>query len=149
VCFAALGCRGSSGPGSLPPAAPGASVRILTDRTEYRPTERVIVTTTNLTGRAVFDDHCGGEVQGFEYLQRWNASYGMGRGCLSRDPGGWRQRSVPIAAGGTHVDTMHINGQAYSGTWRVQLLLLDEAGEPLADAHRVSNTFRVRGGWTP
>ncbi len=121
--------------------------RVRADRESYRPLDMVVVTTTNRSRRTVYDDHCGGEVQGFEYLGEWNASYGMGRGCDWPDPAAWRTHSVAIPPGATHVDTLHVNGRAYTGTWRVVLTLRDTAGAPLPEGRGISNTFRVRSGW--
>lgn len=144
LALAATACRDATGIGGEP-----GNVTIQTDRADYRPMELIVVTTINRSGRTVYDDHCGGEVQGFEYLNRWNASYGAGRGCVDHDPRNWRLHSAPIRDRATHVDTLHVNGQAYSGTWRVQLYLRDEAGDPLPEDQRTSNTFHVVGTWLP
>jgi hypothetical protein len=127
---------GGAGPGSQ-------SVAVRTERAEYRPGNLVVVTTTNRSGRTIYDDHCGGEVQGYEYLEEWDANFGAARVCWEPVP------AVAIPPGTAHVDTLGVNGQAYTGTWRVELRLLDDAGAPLPEAQRVSNTFRVRGTWAP
>lgn len=120
-----------------------AVLSIRTERSEYRPLEWIVVTTRNVAGTPVYDDHCGGEVQGLEFLGRWNASYGTGRACLWPDPAKWRSYSVVIPPGAVHVDSFHVNGRAYAGTWRVELRLRDESGALLPEEQRVSNTFRV------
>jgi hypothetical protein len=126
-----------------------AGVTTRTDGSEYRPGQVIIVTTVNRSDGVVYDDHCGGEVQGFELLGEWNASYGVGRGCLDVDPADWRARSIPIPRGSLHADTFHVNGLAYTGTWRVRLDLRDAGGELLPDSRSVSNTFHVKGAWSP
>lgn len=144
LALAFLGCRDAAGP-----EVADGTVGIRTERTAYRPLDPVYVRTTNRTARTVYDDHCAGGLEGFEFLHEWNGSYGFGRACLWPEPDAWRTHSVAIPPGATHVDTLYVNGQAYSGTWRVALSLRDGAGDALPAAQRVSNTFRVRGGWTP
>lgn len=144
MCAAVCACADSSGPQSA-----AGEIAIRTDRTEYEPNQLIIVRTTNRSGRLVYDDHCGGEVQGFEFLKKWNASYGAARGCFNFDPGEWQRRSIAIPNGSVHVDTFHVNGRAYTGTWRVQLYFRDEVGELLPENQSVSNAFRVNGTWSP
>jgi hypothetical protein len=115
----------------------------------YVPVEPIIVTTVNQSGRTIYDDHCGGGVQGYELLRRWDASFGVSRACLWRDGSGPRSYGVAIPAGASHVDTLHVNSEAYTGTWRVELYLRDANGARLPLGDRVSNTFRVQGRWTP
>ena len=134
----AVACRGAASPEG------SASLSIRTDRSEYRRLDRIVVTTTNETGEVVYDDHCTGEVQGFELLDRWNASYGMARECSWPDASRWRDYSVEIPAGTAHVDTFHVSGVAYTGTWRIELGLRDAAGRTLSAKRRVSNTFTVQ-----
>jgi hypothetical protein len=124
-------------------------VRVRADRSSYRQLDPVVVTTTNRSARTVYDHHCGGGVEGYEYLRRWNGSYGMSRACVDFGGDGWRAHSVAIAPGGAHRDTLFVSGLAYTGTWRVQLRLLDEAGALLPEPERTSATFRVRGSWAP
>ena len=139
-------CGDATGPASLV----GPAVTVRTERTAYRPMDLVTITTTNNSSRTVWDDHCGGELQGLEYLGRWNGSYGSGRACVDlRGADDWRARAIPIPPGGTHVDVLHVNGSAYTGTWRAELLLRDDAGRLLPSLRRTSNTFRVTGDWSP
>jgi hypothetical protein len=142
LTVAAVGCHDAAAPRDEPLA-------IRTDRLEYRAGEPVVVTTTNRTGRTVYDDHCGGEVQGYELVKEWNGSFGFTRYCIFPDPAAWRTYSVAIPDGATHVDTLSGNVDEYSGTWRVQLALRDETGAALPEARRTSNTYRIRGTWTP
>jgi len=147
ACLALLGCADSTGPGSLV----GPAVTVRTERAEYRPLELVAVTTTNSSSRTIWDDHCGGGMQGLEHTGDWNGSYGSGRACMDIGPGpaDWRMRSVPIPPGGTHVDALPVSGQAYAGTWRVALTLRDDAGRLLPIQRRASNTFRVAADRSP
>jgi hypothetical protein len=144
-----LACAISACGGTGEPSAPGGPISVRTDRSDYRPLDVVLVATTNRTGRTLYDDHCGGEVQGFEYLGRWNGSYGSARACLALDADDRRASRVAIPPGATHLDTMYVNGRAYTGTWRVALDLLDEDGAPLPEERRVSEPFRVHGDWRP
>src|SRR5215207_297373 len=92
ACLSALGCATAPEDASPP-------VTVRTQHTAYRPVELVVITTTNPTGATVYDDHCGGEVQGYEFLKRWNASYGVAGGCRDIDATDWRSRSVAIPPG--------------------------------------------------
>jgi hypothetical protein len=105
--------------------------------------DMIVVTTRNESAAVIYDDHCGGEVQGFEYLGYWNASYGVGRGCSFVESERLPEHQIAIPPGTEHVDVFHVNGHAYAGTWRVELLLRDAAGNELPLRRRVSNTFRV------
>jgi hypothetical protein len=138
VCGAAVGCRESLGPESI-----WGDLRVETDRSLYAPGASVIVTTTNSTDRTLYCDHCAGEVQGLELLGEWNGSYGMARGCLR---GFAPAAPVAIAPGARHVDTMHINEFAYTGTWRAVLRFTDDAG---TEAYHASPSFKVIGSWKP
>lgn len=53
---------------------------------------------------------------------------------------------VAIARGERHVDMMHINEFAYTGTWRVVLRFTDDAE---TEAYHASKSFRVLGTWKP
>jgi len=136
--LALLGCRD----GTAPALALGL-VNVQAARTEYRPMDLVVVTTTNRSDQVVYDDHCGGELQGFEFLGRWNGSYGAARACADVETEQLTNHRVAIPPGATHVDEFHVNGQAYAGSWRVELLLSDAAGRLLPQSARVTNTFRV------
>ena len=127
-----------------PAGGDGVMFRVETDRREYVPGDAVVVTTRNLSTLVAYDDHCGGEMQGYEFLGRWNASYGMGRACFEGSP---RRSRVPIAPGAAHVDTFYVNAYAYRGTWRVELALVDGTGRLLPE--RASNTFRVQADQAP
>lgn len=144
ACVAALGCGDTSGP-----QVEHGQVVIRTGATTYQPVQLVVVTTTNLSGHTIYDDHCGGEVQGYEFLHRWNASYGAARACVDVDARDWRAHSAAIPGNSIHVDTFHVNSRAYSGTWRVRLDLWNEIGMPLPEAQSTSNTFQVHGTWSP
>ncbi len=123
---------------------------IVTDRLEYRPRPwtSVIVTTRTATADTIFDNHCDGGTEGFEYLGRWNGSYGAGRFCDRSQPTLGRDR-IPIPPGTVHVDTFFVHETQYTGTWRVQLHLHDYTGALLPIEERISNTFHVEGTWTP
>lgn len=125
-------------------------IEVLSDRQSYRaqPPELVVITTRAAIADTIFDDHCGGELQGFEYLGRWNGSYGGGRVCLRGQPIAGRDR-IPIPPGTVHMDTFHVNDRAYTGTWRVELNLRDRDGVLFPLEQRISNTFRIEGTWTP
>lgn len=123
-------------------------IDVSTDRINYRPYDRIVVSTRVATADTTFDDHCGGGVEGFEYLGTWNGSFGGGRTCLRGQPVAGRDR-IPIPPGTVHMDTFYVNERAYTGTWRVELWLRDRAGVLFPLEQRVSNTFRVEGTWTP
>jgi hypothetical protein len=145
ISLAALGCHDTTAP-----AAGDRRVTVRTDHIVYRPLELVVVTTVNRTGAVVYDDHCGGEVEGYEFLKQWNASYGMARIGFDFDTTtDWRLHSIAIPVGAAHVDTMFVNDRAYTGTWRVTLYLRDESGTALAQDQRTSNTFHVNDTWIP
>ncbi len=137
ACLALAACHAPSGPNDAT-----VSLTMFTDRMEYRPLDQIIVTTTNQGGGVVYDDHYTGGVQGFEYLGRWNGSYGESRACVDFG-GAQRAFGIPIPVGTTHVDTFHVNSQSYAGTWRVELGLRDETGALVAEDRRISNTFHV------
>jgi len=143
IAAGALACGDAAGPEF------GQEITIQTNSSDYEPGQLIIVTTTNRSDHVVYDDHCGGEVQGFEFLGRWNASYGAMRACYLFDRAGAHALEVPIPGGSTHADTFHVNGQAYSGTWRVRLYLRGENGVSIPESQAVSNTFRVGGTWSP
>ena len=133
----------------MEPAVADGTVGIRVDRAQYRPADPVIVTITNRSGRTIYDDHCGGEVQGYEYLQRWNGSYGMRRLCSALELPYPRTPIIAIPHGATARDTLFVGSTAYTGTWRVMLELRDEANAALPEDQSVSNTFRVQGLWAP
>ena len=141
ACLMLFGCAEPTG---LVPH----SITVQTDRTEYLPVQMIVVTTLNQSGLVIYDDHCGGETQGFEFLQRWNGSYGEGRMCMDS----WSSLANPgvaIPSGTLHSDTFYVNNQSYTGTWRVNLALRNSKGELLPESLRISNAFRVLGNWTP
>jgi hypothetical protein len=140
ACFLVFGCADSAGPAL-------DSIAIQTDRVEYEPVQLIIVTTTNRSGSTVYDDHCSGGTEGYELLRRWNGSYGAGRACT--DATSRTNPGVAIPSGTVHSDTFHVNGQSYTGTWRVNLALRMGNGALISEALRVSNTFHVRGNWVP
>ncbi len=144
ACAAAAGCRGAAESG-----VPDGRVGVRVDRGSYRPLDMVVVTTTNRSPRTVYDDHCGGGIEGFEYLKRWNGSFGAGRGCTEPGEGGGWAHDVAIAPGAAHRDTLFVSAQAYTGTWRAALSLRDGAGALLPEPERTSGTFRVQGAWAP
>jgi hypothetical protein len=135
---------------SRPSPADGV-VTVWADPHERRPGDRVIVQTYNRLPRMVYENECGGQVQGYELHHQWNGSYGFGRACASSDQDDrGRLSHVPIAPGATHIDTLFVSGGAYVGTWRVELELYERVGERfvrLPEAQRASKTFHVRGGW--
>ena len=139
LSLALLGCRDGTAP-----AFSLGLVSVQAARTEYRPMDFVVVTTTNRSNQVVYDDHCGGEMQGFEYLGRWNGSFGSGRACAEVGTGQpMDHHLVAIPPGATHVDELPVNDRAYAGTWRVELLLRDAAGRLLPERARITDTFRV------
>lgn len=138
ACGAAIACRETLGPQSI-----WGDLRVETDRSLYVPEASVRVTTTNHTDRTLYCDHCAGEIQGLELLGEWNGSYGMTRVCFR---GVAPEAPVAIAPGERHVDMMHINEFAYTGTWRVVLRFTDDAG---TEAYHASKSFRVLGTWKP
>lgn len=144
LCAAVCACGDNTGP-----QVADREITIRTERSDYRPNELIIAQTTNRSGRLLYDDHCGGRVEGYELFGEWNASYGMARGCRLYGPDDWRETSIAIPDGTVHVDTLHVNGRAYTGTWRVRLLLRDESGARLSDGQSISDTFRVSGTWSP
>jgi len=149
ACVVACACDDTSSPEQEPGAQlEDGDVIIVTDATTYQPTESIVVTSTNLSEHTIYDYHCGGEVQGYEFLNRWNASYGMARGCMDTT-GGWLAHSVAIPSNSTHVDVFRVNSRAYTGTWRVRLHLLNDKGRPLPEELSISNTFQVQGTWSP
>lgn len=140
VCGVTIACTDSLGPPSV-----WDNLSVTADRLLYLPGDRVVVTTQNRTGRLVFCDHCQGEVQGLELLGEWNGSYGVFRGC-SWSLGGPAEILIAIEPGERHVDTLHINTEAYTGNWRAVLRFEDEEG---AETFYATPRFRVLGTWKP
>lgn len=114
-------------------------VRVRTDHATYRTADVVVITTMNGRREAVYDNHCGGEVQNRDRRGRWGANVGMVRLCTEDGA-----PVVTISPGARHVDTLSVNGQAPRGTGRAVLVLRDARGRPLPEEERTSNTFRVR-----
>jgi hypothetical protein len=121
-----------------------------TDHALYHPMERVVFTIVNQGDRVIYYDR-GGEIEGFDLYKQWNGSFGSaGGGCREADcETDLRKRSMPIAPGAAGVDTLPINSQAYSGSWRVRVALRDETGWLLPEDQRTSRTFQVEGSWRP
>lgn len=146
ACASLLSCHETSAPWNT-----DGLLTVITDRTEYQRNQKLLVTIRNGTDRLIYDDQCGGEVQGFEYIGKWNASYGESRSCGAVSLGSgsavtgsdWKSSSIAIQPGDTYVDTFVINGAAYPGTWRVELSLRDENGQLLRLDQRISNLFVV------
>lgn len=120
---------------------PFARAAVVTDLKEYRRGESITVTTLDRSGDDIYDNHCAGVVEGFDYLGYWNGSYGSGRACLPNELGDSHLKR--IAPGEVHVDYFYVNSMAYEGSWRVQLELQTAGGRRLPLESRVSNTFRV------
>jgi hypothetical protein len=143
ACVSLFSCHEASAPWNTE-----GLLTIITDRTDYQRNQQLLVRIKNGTDRIIYDDRCGGEVQGFEYIGKWNASYGASRSCGSTgNPPlplpDWRASSIAIQPGDTYIDTFPINGAAYPGTWRVELALRDKNGELLRLDQRISNLFLV------
>ena len=147
ACASLFSCHETSAPWNT-----DGLLTIITDQTEYQRSQKLLVTIRNGTDRLIYDDKCGGEVQGFEYVGKWNGSFGDSHSCglallasSSVQSGSeWRSSSIAIQPGGSYTDSFVINSAAYPGTWRVELSLRDENGEPLRLDQRISNLFRVR-----
>ena len=118
---------------------------ITTERSAYKAGDVLLGRTTNRGTQTLYDDHCGGEVQGFEFLKEWNGSYGVSRSCNKMIPRDNSDMIHPIVPGTTHVDTLHVSGFAYTGTWRVRLWILDGRRQPVADSLSVTSPFQVTG----
>ena len=122
-------------------------VSITTERSAYKAGDILLVRTTNRGTGMLYDDHCGGAVEGFEFLKEWNGSYGVSRICNKMIPRDNSDMVHPIPPGTTHVDTLHVSAFAYTGTWRARLSILDGRRQPLPDSLRVTDTFQV-AGWS-
>jgi hypothetical protein len=146
ACASLFSCHETSAPWNTE-----GLLTIITDRTDYQRSQRLLVRIKNGTDRIIYDDRCGGEVQGWEYAAKWNASYGESRSCGAVSLGSgsavtgsdWKASSVAIHPGDIYVDTFVINGAAYPGTWRVELALRDDNGQLLRLDQRISNLFLV------
>lgn len=65
VCAVACACVDSTSP-----QVADREIAIRTDRSEYDPNDVIIVRTANRSGRLLYDDHCGGSVEGYELPER-------------------------------------------------------------------------------
>jgi hypothetical protein len=139
----AAGCD-ATGPDATGPS--GGTVEIRTLHNTYRPLDLVIVHVTNRLQEPIFNDLCGGEIEGRGFPELgWNGSYGTGRVCMF-DP---EPQPIRIDPGETIRDSLHVNHVSYVGEWRFNLLLRDAQGAVLPEHLRVSNTFLVLGYWHP
>jgi hypothetical protein len=118
-------------------------VRVTASASTYRPLDPARARITNLSSVTVYENVCAGQIEGFGFVPgEWNGSYGSGRACVysSRIPGrGFRA----IAAGASVEDTLHINGEAYTGLWRFHFDIYDADGDLLPLEQRVSAPFEI------
>lgn len=145
IVFGLMSCRDSTSPQAQPDFS--GKISLTTDQGHYLGTGEVVVTTTNNSSHDIYDHHCGGMMEGLELHGYWNGSYGSGRGCREGDD--FSRFRIRIPPGTTHVDSFKINSMGYSGSWRVQLNLLDEAGRLLPEVIRTSNVFTIENSWRP
>jgi hypothetical protein len=118
-------------------------VEIRTAQAVYRPLDLAVARITNRSGVTIFRDLCSGQIEGRRSpADDWNGSYGSGRACALL-AGVRYPEPQRIAPGETVSDTLPINADAYTGEWRFQYFLYDEAGQLLPLEQRISNVFRV------
>ena len=148
VAVTSCGASESTGPFTplpLPPIDEAAlDVRVVALVRVAHPLDPVVARISNRSAEVVYENLCGGELEGFGYVPgEWNASYGFARACLA---GGGPPKAPylrPIEPGSSVVDTFYVNDLAYFGSWRFNFDLQDGDGDLLPRARRISEPFQV------
>lgn len=121
-----------------------AGIEVCLERLLFAPGDPLPFEIANRTEQTVHA--CAGEVVGRRDPEdEWNLSFGVFvHGCppseAAEDPlAGTRS----IAPGGRIEDGLHVNDCAYEGQWKVNIFVIDEAGEAVEQVS--SPIFDVRG----
>ena len=105
----------------------------------YGPGSLLLIRISNPTGRAIVNDRCAGELEGWT-LGGFGGPPPMtvSRFCGTPVP------PTRIDVGGTAEDTLQIPPTFVVGQWRVRLDLRDDRGRLLPDGERTTNIFTVK-----
>ena len=119
--------------------------QVCVDRAEYQRTEPVTITTRNVSSRPIFKDACSTKLVGVtslsrEFEEEYNPRLRCGRGATEADV---RANMVRLESGASFEETLTLHSFAFQGYYRVNMWILDEQGERVAETPATSGIFRV------
>ncbi|MYA32723.1 MAG: hypothetical protein F4164_10345 [Gemmatimonadales bacterium] len=120
-------------------------VEVCVDKSEYGRSERLIVTTTNVSGNPIFRDSCAIKPTGVtnlsaEFEEVYNPRLHCGPEVTRADI---VERMVEIAPGASADEILGFAIHAFQGWYRVNVWILDREGNLAFDTPAVSGVFRV------
>ena len=145
-CILVAGCGGSStGPAGAGACATSQGLEVCVDRTEYSPADEVSASLSNMTAAAMYVDGCSLKVVGKTSRDaEFETAYSPAARCGSDvDAAEILANLVEVPAGATIVLPVPISPIAFQGFYRVNVWIVDDAGERVSSLPAFSGTFEV------
>ena len=134
-----------AGAGAKDLCATSQGIQVCADRSEYSPNDNLVATVTNTGSESVLADGCSIKAVGkTNRASEFDAGYSPTVQCgIDVDAAEILANMVEIPAGQSVEMAIRIPPFAFQGFYRINVWILDAAGEPVATQPVYSGTFEV------